>query len=184
MSKNNPKVAAELEALIKYLEADPDVAAARPIDEVRAELRADGIETGAAERWLEETVKRLEIVSSNARAKSQHRRTVKMAASDGENCAAEESTKLFFLATITVDGDDRELMTDGRRVFVNLRSGERRSGIVLDAQVIPLETNADGSLALLLNYGRAKVRRFITLTQREPDKHTAKWTASVGEAES
>jgi hypothetical protein len=179
MAKKNPKIAAELEALLSYMDEDPDVAAAQPVEEAREELRAMGIDTGPAERMLKklldlaETAKARQndgddITLDASRSVQSH---LAFAASDGDVQPHAARPGFFPLGSISIDGVEREVQTDGLRVAIFLGADERQEGLWIDDLRVEIQVSAGTNLAVLSGYMRADADLLLL----EPTKHVLRW---------
>jgi hypothetical protein len=105
-------------------------------------------------------------------------RNFALAADDGQMLAVPQEAELFPLTekAITVSGQPRIFLTDGRNVFIALQNGDdNRSGLLFDKQRVELSPLPENARALLVAFGRAKFTMFVTRMNEEPGQHFIQW---------
>lgn len=187
MTKRNSLSAAGITTLLSHLREAEDAAAEKPLEEVCAELGAMGVDINPALELL----KNLLTLAGTA-ASSENRNCeeiivaegggsyLAMAAADSGSQIRSPKPVFHLLGEICIDGADRALLTDGRRVAIPLTSGEHWPGIWIDATRVGIQTAAyaKGNLAILSDYMLCDADSLLA----EPAKHVLRWDMATEES--
>ncbi len=174
MSNKNTKLIDELQSLLAFLDEEPDVAAAIPIETVRAELQHMAIDTGNALSKLNELAQPgpMRIVHTDNPI------PFAMASADAtQNSVLPLADQLFPVTddAVCIDGVFHYFLTNGDDVFVTLQEGEGNVPLCFDSRKVGLRISSDKTKALLVDYGRGKLLNFLDRMKREPGQHVIRW---------